>query len=118
MDADPGDRGASRWRGWWVVFPLVALGIFFRFNGLHHPFYGHDEAYTSLYVAGYDRSDLRRTLFHGGEVTLAQVRRFQEVDPSRGIRKTVRSLAQVDPLHPPLFYAMARGWAALFGASA
>jgi uncharacterized membrane protein len=50
----------KRGKGWvnssWIrVLLLTAftLGVFFRLSGLGNKIYFHDEAYTSLYAAGY-----------------------------------------------------------------
>ncbi len=100
-----------------ILMLLVVVGILFRFVNLDHKVYWHDEVYTSLRAAGYTRWEIDQELFQNKEVAIGTLQRFQQIKPGSTIADTVHSLAQEDPQHPPLYFAMARGWLKLFGSS-
>lgn len=99
------------------IIILVILGIVFRFVNLDRNVYWHDEMRTSLRIAGYRVSELIEGVFDGRVVTREDLHKFQRVNPDRGPISSLISLAANDPKHPPLYYAIARLWAQLFGDS-
>jgi uncharacterized membrane protein len=100
-----------------MVAVLLALGVFFRFTNLGKKIYQHDEAMTSLRVAGFRVEEVRQQLADGHEIDIGELQRYQRVSPERGVRSTLTSLATDDPKHTPLFYLLARLWTQVFGDS-
>jgi uncharacterized membrane protein len=78
--------------------------------------YWHDEAYTSLWISGFHWSEATSDLANR-EVTPRDILRYQRINPDRTVVDTVRALADYDPHHPPLYYALVRIWAGLAGDS-
>jgi uncharacterized membrane protein len=100
-----------------ILMLLVVVGILFRFVNLDYKVYWHDEVYTSLRAAGYTRWEIDQELFQNKEIAVGTLQRFQQIKPGSTIADTVHSLAKEDPQHPPLYFAMARGWLKMFGSS-
>lgn len=92
---------------------LVAAMSGLRFANLGAKVYWHDEAYSSLRVFGHTGPEYYAGMFDGKLHSIADVRNYQHADPERGIAATLAALAS-RPEHPPLYYLMARFWAALF----
>ncbi len=95
---------------------LLGLGILFRWGNLHQV-YWHDEAYTSLRLSGYTSIEVKQNLFQNRLVSLQDLLHYQEINQSRTPLDTINSLALDDAQHPPLYYILAWGWAAIFGKS-
>ncbi len=95
---------------------LLGLGILFRWGNLHQV-YWHDEAYTSLRLSGYTSIEVKQNLFQNRLVNLQDLLQYQEINQSRTPLDTINSLALDDAQHPPLYYILAWGWAAIFGKS-
>ena len=99
-----------------IVGLLIATGITARFCNLGRMVYWYDEAYTSLWISGSRWSDAKSDLADR-EVTPRDILRYQRIHPDRSVVDTVRALADYDPHHPPLYYALVRIWAGLAGDS-
>ncbi|GAX42414.1 hypothetical protein NIES4075_34150 [Tolypothrix sp. NIES-4075] len=99
-----------------VIF-LIGLGIFFRFAHLGQKAIWYDEAFTSLAISGHTVSEVRQEVFNERIIPVAALDKYQHLNPDRGIDDTVRYLITSDPQHPPLYYAMVRLWAQVFGDS-
>ncbi len=95
---------------------LLGLGILFRWGNLYQV-YWHDEAYTSLRLSGYTSIEVKQNLFQNRLVNLQDLLQYQEINQSRTPLDTINSLALDDAQHPPLYYILAWGWAAIFGKS-
>ncbi|HEY9806251.1 MAG TPA: glycosyltransferase family 39 protein, partial [Candidatus Obscuribacterales bacterium] len=100
-----------------LVVVLLALGIFFRFTNLDQKVYWKDEAFSSMRIAGYAKSDVFDEVFHGQVVGLAAVKKYQTFSPEKTVGDTINSLAEENPEHPPAYYVLARLWARYFGDS-
>lgn len=100
-----------------VIF-LIGLGIFFRFAHLGQKAIWYDEAFTSLAISGHTVAEVRQEVFNEGIIPVAALDKYQHLNPDRGVNDTVRYLITSDPQHPPLYYAMVRLWAQVFGDSA
>ncbi len=100
-----------------VIF-LIGLGIFFRFAHLGQKAIWYDEAFTSLAISGHTVAEVRQEVFNEGVIPVAALDKYQHLNPDRGVNDTVRYLITSDPQHPPLYYAMVRLWAQVFGDSA
>ncbi len=100
-----------------LFLALLGLGIFFRFFNLDRKVYWLDEAYTSLRVSGYTKTELVQQIFDGDETRAADLRKYQEPNPEKGLVDTIKSLAVEDSQHPPLYYVLARFWMQWFGDS-
>jgi uncharacterized membrane protein len=103
------------WLKWLLVFLLV-LGVVFRFVNLNHKVYWHDETYTSLRAAGYTRGEIDDELFQNRVIDTSELQKFQQIKPGSTPMDTLRSLAEEDPQHPPLYFLMTRFWMQALGA--
>jgi uncharacterized membrane protein len=106
---------APSWLRFLIVFLLV-MGILFRFFNLDNKVYSHDETYTSLRISGYTRTEVQEKLFNGSVIGKKSFDQFQGVN-QKSLNDTIMTLAQEDPLHPPLYYIIARFWMQIFGNS-
>lgn len=96
---------------------LLVLGIFFRFANLDRKIYWHDEAYTSLRVAGYTSEEVGKQVFNGQVINVKDLEKYQRINPEKSLRDTIKSLEIDDAQHPPLYYILVRLWVQLFGNS-
>jgi uncharacterized membrane protein len=103
---------APSWLRFLIVFLLV-MGILFRFFNLDNKVYSHDETYTSLRISGYTRTEVQEKLFNGSVIGKKSFDQFQGVN-QKSLNDTIMTLAQEDPLHPPLYYIIARFWMQIF----
>jgi uncharacterized membrane protein len=78
--------------------------------------YSHDEAHTSLWISGHTKDEFLDAV-NDREVGIRELQVFQRVNSESGVLKTVAVLAETDPQHPPLYYALVRLWAQMFGDS-
>ncbi|MFB2977570.1 glycosyltransferase family 39 protein [Microseira sp. BLCC-F43] len=99
-----------------VIF-LIGLGIFFRFAHLGQKALWYDEAFTSLAISGHTVAEVRQEVSNERVIPVAALDKYQHLNPDRGVNDTVRYLMTSDPQHPPLYYAMVRLWAQVFGDS-
>ncbi|NEP15735.1 MAG: hypothetical protein F6J97_02395, partial [Leptolyngbya sp. SIO4C1] len=113
---------STRARSWLSVglrsLILIALiaGLVFRFGHLDRKVYQHDEAFTSMRISGYAKTDIEQQLFTGRVITAADIDRYQRPGPDRNLADALRVLADYAE-HPPLYYLMTRFWAQAFGSS-
>ncbi len=96
---------------------LIMVGVSFRFINLDRKVYWHDEVYTSLRAAGFDRAEIDPALFHDHIIASGSLQRFQQIKPGSSLLDTISSLAREDPQHPPLYFLLARFWMQLWGVS-
>ncbi|WP_228014755.1 glycosyltransferase family 39 protein [Fortiea sp. LEGE XX443] len=101
----------------YLILILIILGIFFRFANLDHKVYWHDEAYTSLRISGYTKTEFVQKIFNGHETAVEFIQKYQRHNPQNSVIKTVQSLAAEEAQHPPLYYVMVRLWVQIFGDS-
>lgn len=94
---------------------ILTLGIGFRFYGLDHKVYWHDEVFTSLRAAGYTGEEVARQLLNQ-TVTAGDLQQFQQLSPDKTWADTWASL-KTHPEHPPLFYLLERAWMGSMGSS-
>ncbi|MFN6571356.1 glycosyltransferase family 39 protein [Dendronalium sp. ChiSLP03b] len=104
---------------YWLLFLTVILlvGIFFRFVNLERKVYWHDEAYTSLRISGYTKTEFVQQVFDGRVIDVDSVQKYQRPNPEKGVIDTINSLAVDDTQHPPLYYVIVRLWVQVFGNS-
>ncbi|NEP89844.1 MAG: glycosyl transferase family 39 [Okeania sp. SIO2C2] len=100
-----------------LLIITITLGIGFRFLYLDKKVYWHDEVYTSLRVAGFNRTDIDRELFQNQIIPAKQLQKYQQIKPQSTFMGTLNSLTIENPHHPPLYYFMARLWMQKFGGS-
>jgi len=100
-----------------LLIITITLGIGFRFFHLDKKVYWHDEVYTSLRVAGFNRTDIDRELFQNEIIPVKQLQKYQQIKPQSTLIGTLKSLTIENPHHPPLYYLMARFWMQKFGGS-
>ncbi len=110
------DRTNSPWLLSLLAIAIL-LGIGFRFFELDRKLYWHDEAYTSLRVAGFTRQEIDDELFQNRIVPAPELQKYQRIKPGSSATDTIHSLALEDPQHPPLYFLMARVWMQEFGSS-
>ena len=96
---------------------LILVGVIFRLVNLDGKIYWHDEVYTSIRAAGYTRGEIDQTLFQNQIWTAPDLQIFQQIKPGSTVVDTVRSLADEDPQHPPLYFVLARQWMQWLGAT-
>ncbi len=106
-----------------LIIVLVTLGLFFRLGNLETKIYWMDEIFTSFQIAGgtfkelVDK-ELDEKLFAGREISVQHIQQYQPIRSEKGLLDVVGTLAAEDPVHPPLYFVLARLWAELFGESA
>ena len=96
---------------------LLVLGIFFRFVNIDRKIYWHDEAYTSLRVAGYTSKEVGEQVFNGQVINVKDLEKYQRINPEKSLADTIKSLEIDDAQHPPLYYILVRLWVQWFGNS-
>lgn len=96
---------------------VIALGIFFRFANIDQKVYWYDETVTSLRLSGYTKEDFSDLVSTSQVIKIADLQKYQQPDPKKGLIDTIRSLAVENPEHPPLYFILARLWAQGFGYS-
>ncbi len=106
----------EKWLRFLVIFVLI-LGIFFRFANLDRKFYWIDETYTSLRVSGYTEAKMLQEISYQEIISPSDLKKYQQINSDRNLTDTLRSLAEEDPQHPPIYYILARYWAQWFGSS-
>lgn len=89
---------------------LIGLGIFFRFYHLEKKVFWHDEAYTAIAVAGYERGEARRDLLRSQGLSQAELQAYQTIDPESTWRDTLASVAAEEPQNSPLYFLLSRFW--------
>jgi uncharacterized membrane protein len=100
-----------------VIIILLILGIFFRFAYLDRKVYSHDEAYTSLRISGYTKTEFVQQVFNGRVFAVGDIQKYQQPNSEKSLINTINSLAVEDAQHPPLYYVMVRLWMQFFGNS-
>lgn len=106
-------------QGWLglVLLAVILLGATLRFINLGGKVYWHDEAYTSLWLSGHNTGHLADYIFREGEAGTADLRKYQQLYPGRGLPYVLMSLAVENPQHVPLYYSLLWLWAHLIGDS-
>ncbi len=95
---------------------LIALGIGLRLYHVDGHVFWDDEVIATLHVIGVTEGEVvaRAAQFH----TLADLHAVvHPASPDRPLSATFDALRTEDPQHGPLYYALARGWVAMFGDS-
>ncbi len=100
-----------------LLLIAITLGIGFRFFNLEQKVYFHDEVFTSLRAAGFNRTDIDRQLFINQIIPAQELQKYQQIQPESTFQSTFKSLTIENPHHPPLSYLMARLWMQQFGGS-
>lgn len=100
-----------------LVIVLLLLGIFFRFVNLDRKVYWFDETFTSLRISGYTESEVVKQVCNGQQIGVEDLQKYQQLNASKTLTDTIKSLAVEDPQHPPLYYVMTRYWVKWFGNS-
>ncbi len=100
-----------------LIIVLLLLGIFFRFGNLDKKVYWFDEAFTSLRLSGYTEAEVVQQLSQTRVIGVEDLQKYQRINPDKGLKDTINSLALEDIQHPPLYYLIARFWMQLFGNS-
>ena len=76
--------------------------------------YSHDEAYTSLFAAGYDRNEVVLGMQDGKDHAAEELRKFLKPGQGRGIDATLRAVFS-GAQQAPLFFLLAHYWMRLIG---
>ena len=100
-----------------IIWGCILFGVAVRWIGLGSLVYWHDEAYTSLRISGYMAKTLHADLFGGSVVTPDNLMTYQRLTPDLSFADMMQSLIIEDVQHPPLYYALLRLWAGIFGSS-
>jgi len=91
---------------------IVIVGSFARFVSLDHKIFFCDEFNTSLEIAG---QGCAPDLFNGPH-RVSQISRYQQLQPAKELRDTLRDIRYNEPFMPPLYDVLGRFWAQRFGA--
>jgi len=91
----------------------VIVGTAARIDGLNRNLFWEDEAFSMLRITGHVESDLYG-LFDGKVHSPESMLAIERLAPGRGIGATLASLSE-EPQRGPLYYALARAWAGIFG---
>ncbi len=100
-----------------LIIVLLVLGIYFRFVNLDRKVYWHDEAYTSLRISGYTKTEFVQQVFDGQVINVDAIQNYQRPHLETGVISTINSLAVDEAQHPPLYYVIVRLWVQTFGNS-
>jgi uncharacterized membrane protein len=100
-----------------LMAAVLLLGIWFRLVNLDGKLYWHDEAYTSLRIAGYTHAEVYQQAFNGEPIDAGALQKYQHPNSEKGVLDTLRTLAIDDAQHPPLYYLLVRLWVQLWGSS-
>ncbi|MGD1897496.1 MAG: hypothetical protein ACFB16_11170 [Phormidesmis sp.] len=115
--ASPSGISTSQVRLWsWIVGVLIGLGIVFRVTNLAQPVYWVDEVATTMRVSGYTHAEVRAQVATAQPLSTAELQNFQTIRSDKPLSDLSRVLSQ-SPEHAPLYFILARFWAALFGTS-
>jgi len=96
---------------------ILCVGIAFRVTNIDKKVYWHDEAYTSLRIAGYTMKEFAQGAYAHRDNSIKYLQIFQHFKPGSQLKDTIHSLAVEDSQHPPLYYVLLRYWIKLFGNS-
>jgi uncharacterized membrane protein len=94
---------------------IILLGVFLRFYHLDRKIYWYDEAFTTLRVSGYTRSEYIDREFQGKAIVVRDLQQYQQVVPEKNLSDVVSGLAE--DVHPPLYFILTRWWMQIFGNS-
>lgn len=98
----------------WLCIVVLIIGISFRVTHLDRKVYWHDEAFTLLYISGYNQDDVADDV--GDRVVpIGDLQKYQRPDSSTPIISTPQSLLKYDSSHVPLYYTLARIWSQFTG---
>jgi uncharacterized membrane protein len=102
---------------WFQVLVIVVfgLGVFFRVAGLGNKMYSHDEAYTSLYAAGYLGGDVFAGIWDGKDKTVEDIQEFLKPSEDKNIIHILSLIALYRPHQAPLFFLLAHYWMHFIG---
>lgn len=100
-----------------LVVVLLVLGAVFRFSYLDHKVFWGDETSTLTRVAGYTFVEIGERFSDSYTTELAELERYQTLNPERDWRDVISGLQQEEPQLPPVYYLSLRLWAAQFGTS-
>jgi uncharacterized membrane protein len=98
-----------------ILTALLVLLLTYLLHVSSARYYWHDEVANLLYLSGHRPAELIEKLADGRPKTRAELHRFQEVNPDRGLADAVQSLALTSPQLPPLYLMVLWIWARLFG---
>ncbi len=108
------DEFAPLWLCLCVAF-IVVVGIFFRFYHLDRKVFWEDEILGAIHAFGYTEAEI---VAASPRLTDASdVQHYLEPSASRGVMKTISSLAVEDPQHTPGYYVVTHLWTQRFGGS-
>lgn len=100
-----------------VVLLSVAAGVYFRVARLDQRIFWFDECYTALKLSGHRGYVAAEQMLDGKVRTIAELRRYQRINPDRTWFNTLARCAGSDPQVGPLHCLILRIWAPIFGDS-
>lgn len=103
------------WR--WVLVGLVLVGIGLRWINLETKVFWVDEVATAVRVGGYTQTELTEAIANTPPRPATDLWQTITGDIERPPSATLQALIK-SPEHAPLYFLLAREWAALFGRSA
>lgn len=101
---------------WYILALAIAAGIFFRLYNLDKKVFWLDETISASHISGttYEWHSLLRT---ENPIEVKELLTFQIPNEKRGLKDTIQSLIELEPIHAPLYYCLLYFWAKYVGYS-
>ncbi|CAN1211874.1 hypothetical protein TUMEXPCC7403_16835 [Tumidithrix helvetica PCC 7403] len=100
-----------------LLISILIAGIFLRFINLDRKIFWHDEVFSSFRIYGYTVTVIVEQTFHGREVGVEDLQKFQQPSPNKHLEDTIHGLIKEEPQLTPMYYVMGHFWVKLFGDS-
>jgi uncharacterized membrane protein len=103
--------------GGFLVICVLCVGLLFRVSHLDRKAYWGDEVYSSLRVLGFKTTEVVKAVAIGAPILAADVQKYQQLAPEKGIGDTINVLVQEDAHLTPLYFVLGRVWVEWWGSS-
>jgi uncharacterized membrane protein len=101
----------------WIVLAIaIATGIFFRLYNLDKKVFWFDETISANHISGHGY-EWYYFLKSGKPVEVKDLLTFQAPDERLGLKDSVNTLIELEPIHTPLFFCLLYFWAKFVGCS-
>lgn len=99
-----------------ILILILAFGVFIRCYNLDYKVVAGDEAHTIIFTSGMFKTDFARDVADR-VTTIEHFRSYLFYNPDTTYVDTLKSLAQDEPQHTPLYYLLSRIWIKTFGST-
>lgn len=96
-----------------LAIALVVIGVLLRVVPIEHRFFWGDEVLTALRISGYSELTIVEDQYTGQPIRPSALQQYQTPAATPGWDQTIQVLTD-HPEHPPLYYALNRGWTRLW----